>query len=133
MAFSYDAAQLSSSPLFQVRFRLGDTDESNASFQDEEITYSLDCNHSDVILTCIDCISALLPRLAQSSGFSVGPYSEKDGANAAAYNYWTKLLAELRAKSSVYAAPIMRPPETEPIFHYEMMDNIRGGDPSAGY
>ena len=119
MAFSYDVTQLDSSPLFQVRFRLGDTVESTASFQDGEITYSLNCNQQDVLSTCIDCISALLPRIASKSKFSLGPYSEEEGKNS--YEYWSKLLNELKAKQGGYAAPINLPPTGPPIFHYNMM------------
>lgn len=77
MSFSYDVNLLNSSPLYQVRFRLGDTDETTASFADEEISYLLACNDNNVLNACIDCITALLPRLAQQPGFKVGPYEEK--------------------------------------------------------
>ena len=35
MAVTYDPTMLQESPLYQVRFRLGDTDITAASFQDE--------------------------------------------------------------------------------------------------
>lgn len=119
MAFTYDVTQLGSSALYQVRFRLSDTVESTASFQDEEINYSLSCNHDDVLATCIDCISALLPQLAHKVKFSVGPYSEEEGKNS--YEYWTTLLSELKAKQRSYAAPIGLSPTGPAIFHYGMM------------
>ena len=119
MAFTYDLSALSDNPLYQVRFRLGDTDENNASFQDEEIEYALNCNNNDVVHACIECVEALLPRLAQSVEFSVGPYSEKEGAKS--FDYWTKLLSDLKAKATVYSPPIAMTPTGAPLFYYGML------------
>ena len=117
--FSYKVEELSNSPLYQVRFHLGDTDEDTASFQDEEITYTLSCNNNDVLRTCIACVTALLPRLAQQTEFTVGPYTEKNSSSS--YTYWTKLLAELKSKVGGYGAPIMMAPSGPSIFHYGML------------
>jgi hypothetical protein len=124
--FSYKPEKLAEEPLYQVRFHLGDTDEDTATFQDEEIKYALSCNNDDVLRTCIACITALLPRLAQHTEFTVGPYSEKSSSSA--YSYWTKMLDELKAKVSGYGAPIMMPPSGPSIFHYGML----GVDENAG-
>lgn len=125
--FSYKPEELAKEPLYQVRFHLGDTDEDTASFQDEEIKYALSYNNNDVLRSCIACITALLPRLAQQTEFTVGPYSEKSGSSA--YNYWTKMLDELKSKVSGYGAPIMMPPTGPSIFHYGML----GVDDHAEY
>ena len=117
--FSYKPEELAEKPLYQVRFHLGDTDEDTASFQDEEIIYALSCNNNDVFRSCIACITALLPRLAQHTEFTVGPYSEKSGSSS--YSYWAKLLEELKSKVSSYGAPIMMPPTGPNIFHYGML------------
>lgn len=127
MAFTYEVSQLAEVPLFQVRFRLGDTEEETATFQDEEILYSLEVNSNDVLRTCIDCISALLPRLAQKSSFKVGPYSESEGKSA--YDYWMKLLNMLKSKVGGFSPPMMKPPTTPPIFHYNMMGVDDDGSP----
>lgn len=119
MAFSYDPAQLKDSPLFQVRFRLGDTVESSAAFQDEEIEFLLQENNGDILRTCVACIEALLPRLAASSGFTVGPYSEQQSSSA--YEYWSKLLARLQEQTQGYATPFMQPPTGGSYFYYGMM------------
>ena len=119
MSFSYDAAKLATSPIYQVRFRLGDTNSSTASFQDEEIAYALTCNGNDVIKTCIECINALLPRLAQQPDFKVGPYSETEKTRS--YDYWVKVLAELKSKVASYSPPISQEPTGSTIFHYDMM------------
>lgn len=119
MSFSYDAAKLPASPLYQMRFRLGDTIKDTASFQDEELTYALSCNQGDITRTCIECITALLPRLAQQNDFKVGPYSETEKTRA--YDYWVKLLAELKSKITSYSPPISQPPTSPPMFHLDMM------------
>lgn len=118
MAFTYDPTHLDDTPLFQVRFRLGDTVETSATFQDEEINYALGVNNNNVIKTCIDCISTILPRLAQTSGFKVGPYEEKESSRG--YEYWHTLLAELKAKLCVYSAPMINEPMGPHIFYYGM-------------
>ena len=124
--FSYRPDELASTPLYQVRFHLGDTDENTASFQDEEINYALSCNNNDVLRTCIDCVTALLPRLAQQTEFTVGPYTEKNSSSA--YTYWSNVLEELKTKVAGSGAPIMMPPTRPNIFHYGML----GVDDDAG-
>lgn len=118
--FSYDPTQLSSSKLFQVRFRLGDTDASTAHFRDSEIQFALDVAGGSVLEACISCVLAILPRVANSGeGFKVGPYQE-NGPSAGSLAYWNRLLADLQAEKSLYNAPQMAP--TGPsIFHYGMM------------
>lgn len=121
MSFSYDPTHLDNSPLDQVRFKLGDTFPDAARFQDEEINFTLSQHNNDVLSACIDCVKALLPRLAGAKKFTVGPYTEEDGANSMAY--WTKLLSSLESEAAQYTAPIMMPPTGPPIFHYGMMRN----------
>ena len=118
MAVTYDPTQLNVSPLFQVRFRLGDTDVTAASFQDEEIQFALDAHASDVTRACIDCVSAILPRMANMKEFSVGPYKEAQGSKT--YDYWSKLLDELKASLKAGSPPIALPPTGPPIFYYGM-------------
>lgn len=119
MSFSYDVTQLSSNPTYQVRYRLGDTVEASATFQDEEIQYSLSNNADDILHTCIECISALLPRIAAKPDFKVGPYSES--LSSTAYDYWVRLLEELKAQLTSVSPPMMLPPMTPPLFYYNMM------------
>lgn len=118
MAATYDPTQLNTSPLFQVRFRLGDTDITAASFQDEEIQFALDSHANNVTLACIDCVSALLPRMANTKEFKVGPYEEKPGSKA--FDYWSKLLDELKASIATASAPISLAPTGPAIFYYGM-------------
>ena len=120
MAFTYNPAQLADSPLFQVRFRLGDTDEETAVFQDEEINYVLSTNNNQIIPSCIELVSALLPRLASSTtSFTVGPYREAEGTNA--FAYWTSFLASLKEQQLIYSVPAMDPPTGPSYFYYGMM------------
>lgn len=126
MSFSYDATHLATSPLDQVRFRLGDTSETTARFQDEEINFALSMHNFDVRLACIDCVKALLSQLGNSKEITVGPYTEKEGSNTLAY--WTKVLDELNAEGAKYSAPLMMPPTGPHIFHYGMMQNYGTAD-----
>jgi hypothetical protein len=119
MSFSYDSSKLNETPLYQVRFRLGDTVEASAAFQDEEITFLLQQNGENVLRTCIACVEALLPRLASTTEFTVGPYSEKQGSSA--FNYWSKLLDQLKGQLTGYSAPFMYPPTGDSYFYYGMM------------
>ncbi len=119
MSFSYDVTQLSSNLTYQVRYRLGDTVEVSATFQDEEIQFSLSNNADDIVRTCIECVSALLPRIASKPDFKVGPYSET--LSSSAYSYWAKMLEELKAQLTSVSAPMMLPPTTPPLFYYNMM------------
>ena len=120
MSFHYDPTRLSEEPLFQVRFRLGDTVEDTAFFQDEEITFALSQTNQDVVKACIQCVEAILPRIVSSSkGFTVGPYTEK-GVETASYQYWSRLLTDLKKDLSSGSAPVMMPAGPS-IFHYDML------------
>lgn len=118
--FSYDPAQLATNKLYQVRFRIGDTEESTAHFKDAEIQFALDSSGENVLEACISCVTAILPRVASGGeGFKVGPYQE-NGPSAGSLAYWTRLLEDLKAERSMYSSPKMAP--TGPsIFHYGMM------------
>ena len=118
--FSYDATQLSTNKLYQVRFRIGDTVEESAHFKDAEIQFALDSCGDSVIDACVSCVMAILPRIANGGeGFKVGPYQE-DGPSTGSLAYWMKLLDDLKAEKSMYSAPEMAP--TGPsIFKYGMM------------
>lgn len=131
MSFSYDIAQLASNPIYQVRYRLGDTVETMATFQDEEIQFSLTNNSNNILRTCIECVTALLPRLALRRDFKIGPYTETLSSNS--YDYWVAMLAELKAQLTSAAAPVMLPPMTPPLFYYGMMgvDDYDPTDPSG--
>jgi hypothetical protein len=131
MSFSYDVTELANNPIYQVRYRLGDTVEASATFQDEEIQYSLGNNANDLTRTCIECVSALLPRIASKPDFEVGPYSET--LSSSAYAYWVKMLEELKAQLTSVSAPIMKPPTTRSIFYYDMLGvNDPGSADSSG-
>ena len=108
MAVTYDPTMLQESPLYQVRFRLGDTDITAASFQDEEILFALS----------VHCVSALLPRMAEAKKFTVGPYTEEQSTRS--YDYWSKLLDELKSSLTNTSAPIMKPPTGPAIFYHGM-------------
>lgn len=119
MSFTYDATQLEHSPHMQVRFKLGDVRESSAHFQDEEIQFMLKQNGNDITRTCISLVEALLPQLASYNSFTVGPYSEDSGSHA--YEYWTKMLDELKASLVGYSAPVAHLPQKPTYFYLGMM------------
>lgn len=119
MAFTYDVSQLSENSLFQVRFRLGDITQENHTFEDEELQYLLTFNGNNVLAACIASVSALLPRLAGGRKFTVGPYSEDQ--SSAAYDYWSRMLEELKAQQTLYSAPVAELPKTPSYFYYGMM------------
>lgn len=126
MSATYDPARLNEVPLFQVRFRLGDTDVTNATFQDEEIAFALGLHANNVTSACIDCVKALLPRLANVKEFTVGPYQEKQGAKS--YDFWSSLLAQLQKEVAIGSPPIALP--TGPsIFYYDMHSATNIHDP----
>lgn len=119
MSFSYDVTALSTSTVYQVRLKLGDTVESAATFQDEEIQFALDQHSDDVLLACIDCVVMILPRVAAKTDFTVGPYKEALSGNA--YDYWSALLTELQKQANGYSSPIKLPPTAPSYFYYDMM------------
>ncbi|MFI3171101.1 MAG: hypothetical protein R3Y58_01830 [Eubacteriales bacterium] len=119
MTFTYEISKLAETPLFQVRFRLGDTEEDTARFDDGEIAYMLELHNNNIVATCIGCVTALLPKLTTSTEFTVGPYSEKEGANA--FDYWSLYLASLQKEVIAGGAPVMAATPKKSIFHYGML------------
>lgn len=119
MSFSYDPSMLETNPVYQMRLRMGDTDKETHQFEDEELNFFLKENNGQVLTSCIAGITALLPRLSASTGFTVGPYTERGSSST--YAYWSRLLQELRAEASVYSAPIAHLPQTPSYFYFGMM------------
>lgn len=119
MAFSYDVNELSTTPLYQVRFQIGDTSEDTHEFEDEELEFLLQNNSDDVIRTSIACCDNMLAKLANAIDYKLGPYSE-NGSDAR-YNRWSSLKKTLEDSLSSYCAPMANAPTTESIFSYDMM------------
>lgn len=63
MTFTYSSSSISTD-LAKVRLAIGDTDSNTALLTDEEINYYLD-RKGDVTLAAIDCVKAILAKLAR--------------------------------------------------------------------
>lgn len=122
MAFSYDLDELSTNPLYQVRFQLGDTVEAVHEFEDEELQFLLQQNQDSVQNTVIAACDYMLAKLANAVDYKLGPYSE-NGSDAR-YNRWLSLKKTLISAQAIYCAPISKTPTTEPIFSYDMMSEL---------
>lgn len=94
MSFSFNESL--TSDLDKVRLRIGDTDSEEVLLSNETITALLTIRN-DVILTAIDCVEAILGKLAreidrQALGLG-GPRSQKT-------THYQALLKELRAEAA---------------------------------
>jgi len=74
MAWSY-SGDPSSSPLDAVRFEIGDTDESDALLQNEEIMYVLDEEMDSVLRAALRCCENIIARFSREVNKKIGPTS----------------------------------------------------------
>lgn len=62
---SYDPTQLSSSPVYRLRFKLQDNDVDNEFLVDDEYQYVLDKNSGNEVLSCLEAARRILAQLSQ--------------------------------------------------------------------
>lgn len=109
MTTTYDPSQLSTSTLFQVRFYLGDTDNTSWQLQDEEINWSISerGNVWGATAMCALALAAKYSRLVSVSadGVSQGLQQKALAFRAIAVEYQKKE-ALYRAKPSLYGVSI---------------------------
>lgn len=93
MSFTYDPA----SPIGQVRFKVGDTDEATAVLTDEEINQLL-AEHSDHVLrAAVSAARSLAARFGRDYDFTTDDQSYKRSQRAKAFeNLADRLEAELK-------------------------------------
>lgn len=120
MAFTYDLANLAISELYQVRFKIGDTDSTDPLLADEEVSFQL-VEQGSVLAASISCCESIAAKYARKADYSLGPYSIKASQTAAHYN---SLAKKLRANSVTNSgAPIFTGPEEDSaIFDIDMMN-----------
>lgn len=93
--FTYDPSQLrdiSRGPLMQVRFAIGDTDESQQHVQDEEIENLLILNGGRIGSTAIAAAEHIAMRYAHEVTFSQGSYREELGQRAVLFKQMVERL-----------------------------------------
>lgn len=84
--YTYDATQLATSLLFQVRRLINDVgdpstgiDESNARHADEELAYLLDANDSDIYSAGADALEAeLVEKGLEGNILSLGTFKDNE-------------------------------------------------------
>lgn len=118
MSWTYDVTQLQNTPLFQVRFRIGDTDQQEALLQDEEIMYILSTVNNDITSACIQCCQIIIANMSKNPDFTVGPYTE---SNKNRIQIVKDLYSTFLQQQKQGHIPISLNPTTGPIFEYDMM------------
>ncbi|ODN40973.1 hypothetical protein [Piscirickettsia litoralis] len=96
MSWSYDVSQLQASPLFQIRYLIGDTNEKDPLLQDEEINFTLDQykNTDQAAAACCEGIAARFSREAdQTAGKVSQDLSQKS-------HQYLKLAETIRSRAS---------------------------------
>lgn len=77
MSFTYDPSKLKTNLVYQVRLKIGQTNEySPVAVQDEEISYLLEENSNDVNQTCIDLLNSQISSAASFVDKQTGQVSE---------------------------------------------------------
>lgn len=120
MSWSY-SGDPSTSPLDYYRFTIGDTDEDNQLFQDEEIEYVISSNNENSTYILYSLYSTLANKFSMSATKkTLGPqsvdYSERQ-------RYWmerAKYYEALKASSGI-SLPCYKSPK---VFYKGMMKNV---------
>lgn len=121
MSFTYNAADLDTSDLYQVRFKIGDTDSSDALLQDEEINYLL-AEYVSVKKASIQCCLNLAAKFARQVDYKLGPHSVSASKRATHFRQLAQDLSVGDVGSSAY--PIYTgPTEERTIFDVDMMND----------
>ena len=129
MSWTYDPTQLSTSPLMQVRFMLGDVKESSPLLQDEEINFLL-ANQS-VVNATLQCCDRIIARLAPEIDKAIGPTRVNLSQR---YDHFVALKKTLRKSTGAIGVPVLatnQPLPLTPVFELNGMDNPLGGDPDG--
>jgi len=70
MGFTYSAAQLSSTPLYQIRLEIGDTTESGSQFDDAELTQFYSAEGSSVLKASARALEVLAQTYSRKASFN---------------------------------------------------------------
>lgn len=103
MAWTYNPAQLATSPLFQVRLLVGDTDTTDQLVADEEINYYLAQNPDSVTLAAAEVCEAISAKFARWTDASVNGVSESASQKSERYSARAK---ELKQDAYSLALPV---------------------------
>lgn len=75
MTFSYDAGELATEPLYQLRLLIGDTDSAAVLLQDEELQYLLDESGSSVNAAGAKAARRIVARFSRLADQTAGRVS----------------------------------------------------------
>jgi hypothetical protein len=118
MAWTYIPAQLATSSLFQVRFLIGDTDESDPLLTDEEINFLL-AELGSASSTAIASCENLSAKYARQVDTHLGPSTVKASQRT---KQFTELAARLTKQFGKLAVPTMSSDQKNPVFDKDMMN-----------
>lgn len=102
MSWTYNSALLASSPLYQVRLLVGDTDTLDQLVSDEEINWYLTQNNSTRVAAAEVC-EAISAKFARWTDASVGGTSESASQKSARYAAMAK---DLKRDAYSLALPV---------------------------
>ena len=108
MAFTYELADLTDTTatghaLAVVRYRLGDTVEKKAIFQDEEIQYQLAASDNAIGAALAELISGILARISRQPDMTADWLTISLRRSS---DHWRLLLRDLRNEYHLGAAPV---------------------------
>lgn len=72
MAWTYNAAQIATTPLFQLRWLIGDTLVKDQQLQDEELAWAM-TQRSSIYGAAADCCRSLAARMSREADSTQGP------------------------------------------------------------
>jgi hypothetical protein len=135
MAWTYNAADIANSTLFQIRWLIGDTLQKDPQFQDEELTWAM-TQRTSIYGVAADACRAIAARLSREADSSQGnfrtAYSER-ARNYRAMAGTYEIQASVRSGGLPYGGQISQsdydlmardPDRMNPSFAIGMMENF---------
>lgn len=135
MTWTYDIATLSTTPLFQLRWLIGDILSKDPQMQDEELTWAMG-QRTNIYGAAADACRSLSARLSREADNSQGPlhtnYSARSRSYAARAGQY-EVMAMARSAGLPYSGQISQadynlmiadPDRMGPQFNIGMQDNF---------
>jgi len=103
MAWSY-SGNPSSSPLDELRFKIGDTDPAAPIFSDEELEYILTNNGGNMMASCTQCVQAAIAKYGRLKDEVVGGLQAK---YQQIYENYQRMWQDIMNGTSIFGANLV--------------------------
>jgi len=103
MAWSY-SGNPATSPLDELRFKIGDTDPAAPIFSDEELEYILAANNGNMMASCTQCVQAAIAKYGRLKDEVIGGLEAK---YQQIYENYQRMWQDIQNGTSIFGANLV--------------------------